>query len=104
MKGLVQREGSLIKPRQSQNRISGFSTEYVFCDWRGLINQIIFGGCEPMAKQAPKARDFYGGPGDFYGGTGKILKFGSLKWHFQHSEKTFWKMFRLSKHFKIQNI
>jgi hypothetical protein len=27
MKALVQREGSLIKPRQSQNRISGFSTE-----------------------------------------------------------------------------
>jgi hypothetical protein len=27
VKGLVQREDSLIKPRQSQNRISGFSTE-----------------------------------------------------------------------------
>ena len=37
--------GSLIKPRQSQNRISGFSTESVlkllilFCDWRGLIKE-----------------------------------------------------------------
>ena len=36
---------SLIKPRQSQNRISGFSTESVlkplilFCDWRGLIKE-----------------------------------------------------------------
>jgi hypothetical protein len=35
----------LIKPRQSQNRISGFSTESVlkplilFCDWRGLIKE-----------------------------------------------------------------
>jgi hypothetical protein len=28
---------------------------------------------------------------------GKFLKFGSLKWHFQHSEKTFWKIFRFSK-------
>jgi hypothetical protein len=27
VKALVQREDSLIKPRQSQNRISGFSTE-----------------------------------------------------------------------------
>ena len=45
------REGSgstgrfLIEPRQSQNRISGFSTESVlkplilFCDWRGLIKE-----------------------------------------------------------------
>jgi hypothetical protein len=41
VKGLVQREGSLIKPRQSQNRISGFGTESVFCDWHGLINQRI---------------------------------------------------------------
>ena len=38
MKALVQWDGSLIKPRQSQNRISGFSTESVlkplilFCD------------------------------------------------------------------------
>ena len=38
-------EDSLIKPRQSQNRISGFSTESVlkplilFCDWRGLIKE-----------------------------------------------------------------
>jgi hypothetical protein len=42
---LVQRGDSLIKPRQSQNRISGFSTESVlkplilFCDWRGLIKE-----------------------------------------------------------------
>ena len=33
------------KPRQSQNRISGFSTDSVlkplilFCDWRGLIKE-----------------------------------------------------------------
>ena len=38
-------EDSLIKPRQSQNRISGFSTEAVlkplilFCYWRGLIKE-----------------------------------------------------------------
>jgi hypothetical protein len=38
-------EDSLIKPRQSQNRISGFSTESVlkplilFCYWRGLIKE-----------------------------------------------------------------
>ena len=44
-KALVQRGDSLIKPRQSQNRISGFSTESVlkplilFCDWRGLIKE-----------------------------------------------------------------
>ena len=37
---LVQREDSLIKPRQSQNGISGFSTD-LFCDWRGLIDQRI---------------------------------------------------------------
>ena len=51
---LVQRGDSLIKPRQSQNRMSGFSTESVlkpfstesvlkplilFCDWRGLIKE-----------------------------------------------------------------
>ena len=49
---LKRREGSgstggdsLIKPRQSQNRISGFSTDSVlkplilFCDWRGLIKE-----------------------------------------------------------------
>ena len=56
---LVQREDSLIKPRQSQNRTSGFSTDSVlkplilfcdwrysvlkplvlFCDWRGLIKE-----------------------------------------------------------------
>jgi hypothetical protein len=41
----VQRGDSLIKPRQSQNRISGFNTESVlkplilFCDWRGLIKE-----------------------------------------------------------------
>ena len=44
-KALVQRGDSLIIPRQSQNRISGFSTESVlkplilFCDWRGLIKE-----------------------------------------------------------------
>ena len=44
-KALVQRGDSLIKPRQSQNRISGFSTDSVlkplilFCDWRGLIKE-----------------------------------------------------------------
>jgi hypothetical protein len=49
-KALVQRGDSLIKPRQTQNRISGFSTESVlktsvlkplilFCDWRGLIKE-----------------------------------------------------------------
>jgi hypothetical protein len=43
VKALVQRGDSLIKPRQSQNRMSGFSTDSVlkplilFCDWRGLI-------------------------------------------------------------------
>jgi hypothetical protein len=29
VKALVQRGDSLIKPRQSQNRISGFSTDYI---------------------------------------------------------------------------
>ena len=44
-KALVQRGDSLIKPRQSQNRMSGFSTDSVlkplilFCDWRGLIKE-----------------------------------------------------------------
>ena len=55
-----------------------------------------------MAKRVPKAQDFNRGLGEY--SPGKILKFGSLKWHFQHSEKTFWKIFRFSKHFKIQNI
>ena len=45
VEALVQRGDSLIKPRQSQNRISGFSTEsvlkplFLFCDWRGLIKE-----------------------------------------------------------------
>jgi hypothetical protein len=35
VKALVQREDSLIKPRQSQNRVSGFSTE-LFTEGSGI--------------------------------------------------------------------
>jgi hypothetical protein len=53
---LVQREDSLIKPRQSQNGISGFSTD-LFCDWRGLIDQRIL----PLIGIAAKISNLQGG-------------------------------------------
>jgi hypothetical protein len=52
VKALVQWEDSLIKPCQSQNRISGFSTDSVlkplilFCDWHGLIKESLILFCD----------------------------------------------------------
>ena len=40
MKALVQREDSLIKPRQSQNRISGFSTDSVLKALESRVRQL----------------------------------------------------------------
>ena len=40
---------------------------------------------------------FWGEGGGLTNGETTGLWNGSLKWHFQHSEKTFWKIFRFSK-------
>ena len=75
MKAQVQREDSLIKPRQAQNRISGFSTESVlkplilFCDQVLTTDGQLRDRSLFMARGAPKRK--WVGEQNFMGGLNK---------------------------------
>jgi hypothetical protein len=71
-----------------------------FSSGSGGSSKVFWGGVLTNGETSAEGARFLGWSGGIL--PGKFLKFGSLKWHFQHSEKTFWKIFRFLKHLKIQ--